>query len=172
MKKEVEKIFPESKYIYGILFFLRFFAPVLVSPEKYSLVSKKITIEQRRSLILISKILQNTASGVAFDGSKEDYMTQFNKFIQSNQPILKSFFDVLVEEKSILSQEPSKHKSKLLFAKRSEKPKLQESVYNLHSLLIPHQKVFLANLEREKLSYSADPAFSEIINWLAAAKDV
>ena len=46
----------------------------------------------RRSLVLISKILQNLSNGLQF-GKKESYMLPFNEFIISNLPQVGDLFD-------------------------------------------------------------------------------
>jgi len=50
----------------------------------------------KRTLLLVTKMLQSLANGVALDGSKEDYMKQFGAFSsRANQQRLSSFVDQL-----------------------------------------------------------------------------
>lgn len=46
----------------------------------------------RRALVLIAKLLQNTANGVQF-GGKEEYMAPLNDFVTENINILYGFLD-------------------------------------------------------------------------------
>lgn len=62
------------------LFFLRFFCSALCSPHQYGIVSEPLDSNVSRSMILLTKLLQNLATGVVF-GEKEDYMRRFNCFI-------------------------------------------------------------------------------------------
>mgnify|MGYP002390690089 CR=1 FL=1 len=53
-----------------------------------------VTPELRRSLLLVSKVLQNLANGVRF-GVKEPLLTPFNAFLDQNALPLDAFFDIL-----------------------------------------------------------------------------
>jgi hypothetical protein len=69
LQDEVKDKFPQSKHsIVGGFLFLRFICPVLVSPEGLNI--ENLSKESRRTLVLISKILQNLANGIDF-GRKE-----------------------------------------------------------------------------------------------------
>eukprot|EP01104_Vermistella_antarctica_P011473 TRINITY_DN3207_c0_g1_i2.p1 TRINITY_DN3207_c0_g1~~TRINITY_DN3207_c0_g1_i2.p1 ORF type:complete len:931 (-),score=211.56 TRINITY_DN3207_c0_g1_i2:60-2852(-) len=59
----------EGEKAIGNLFFLRFFGPAIVSPEKHDVISAgvEITIPQRKALILISKLLQKLVNNLKFD---------------------------------------------------------------------------------------------------------
>lgn len=74
--------------------FLRFICPAIVTPEKHGLLNKPVTSKQRRTLILVSKVLQNLANGVRF-GNKERYMTSANPFIEKNEGKLVLFLNEL-----------------------------------------------------------------------------
>eukprot|EP01103_Thecamoeba_quadrilineata_P017176 TRINITY_DN598_c0_g3_i1.p1 TRINITY_DN598_c0_g3~~TRINITY_DN598_c0_g3_i1.p1 ORF type:complete len:480 (-),score=85.64 TRINITY_DN598_c0_g3_i1:42-1481(-) len=95
-REEVDKKFPEMQRLaIGGLLFLRFLCPAIVTPEKYGLISAPPSTESRRTLILISKILQNLANAVQFDGSKEAYMMGIDNFIVENLQAVNNFFDNL-----------------------------------------------------------------------------
>lgn len=99
---EVDTKFPDMhRLVVGGFIFLRFFCPAIVTPEKYHLVSEPPSKEARRGLILVSKLLQNLANGVEFDGSKEEYMKSMNHFVTSNLKGLNIFFDKLTDAESI-----------------------------------------------------------------------
>ncbi|KAL6045331.1 Ras GTPase activating protein ira2 [Balamuthia mandrillaris] len=99
LQREVEKKFPDSRYIVlGGFFFLRFISPAIVSPEAFGVLDalgkkpEDITPDVRRGLVLVSKVIQNLANGVEF-GEKEEHMTQLNSFIRSNIPEMERFFE-------------------------------------------------------------------------------
>jgi hypothetical protein len=50
-----------------------------------------LTEENRRTLLLVSKILQNVATGVEFQ--KEEYMLPFNPFLKEKFEIMKEFYN-------------------------------------------------------------------------------
>lgn len=66
--------------VLGSIMFLRFVCPAIVNPEKYELVGD-IKPANRRTAVLISKLIQNLVNGVDFDGSKESYMAAFSPFL-------------------------------------------------------------------------------------------
>lgn len=55
-----------------------------------------LSIETRRTLILISKLLQNLSNRIQFDGSKEEYMVSMNPFIEQNYAVVEEIFKSLV----------------------------------------------------------------------------
>ncbi|CAO3591302.1 unnamed protein product [Absidia cylindrospora] len=81
----VKDRFSESKYTaVGCFIFLRFFCPVIVSPESAGLVKAgAINKCLRRGLLLIAKVIQNIANNVLF-GAKEVYMVVLNDFVTEN----------------------------------------------------------------------------------------
>ena len=82
----------------GGFFFLRFIGPVLVSPEAFGLVPLDfVSPPLRRTLILVSKILQTLANGIEF-GSKEEYMISANTFITQRRPDLSTLIGLLSQE--------------------------------------------------------------------------
>jgi hypothetical protein len=59
------------------LFFLRFAIPPLVAPEGYGFSQPNLRGGVHRTLVLVSKFIQNASTGVEF-GGKEPYMTPLN----------------------------------------------------------------------------------------------
>lgn len=91
--------FPETdKYQIGSLMggyiYLRFFNPVIVTPDALNFIQTKPTRIKRRNLILIAKVLQNLSNGLAF-GDKEQYMMVANHFIKDKQNELQQYFEQL-----------------------------------------------------------------------------
>eukprot|EP01103_Thecamoeba_quadrilineata_P005604 TRINITY_DN15378_c0_g1_i1.p1 TRINITY_DN15378_c0_g1~~TRINITY_DN15378_c0_g1_i1.p1 ORF type:complete len:793 (-),score=151.24 TRINITY_DN15378_c0_g1_i1:143-2521(-) len=97
-REQVGKYFPEmQRLVVGGFIFLRFLCPAIVTPEKYGLVSVTPSKEARRALVLVSKILQNLANTVEYDGSKESFMNGINVFITKNLVAVNNFYDNLTE---------------------------------------------------------------------------
>jgi hypothetical protein len=73
----------------GSFFFLRFINPALLLPEHYDLVPS-ITPHFRRSMVLITKVLQQLANEL--DSFKEQYMAPFSEFVRNNMDPLRQFY--------------------------------------------------------------------------------
>lgn len=74
----VDAQFPHAKerdksILVGGFMFLRYFSPAILSPETNGVIETTITETQRRNLTLITKVLQNLANDLFFQG-KEAYM--------------------------------------------------------------------------------------------------
>lgn len=87
----------------GALLFLRVINPALVAPDKFLQDDKdkedrpvaELSSGVRRSLVLVSKLLQNLANGVSF-GEKEDFLEFANPWLALSAPTLSSFiFDTI-----------------------------------------------------------------------------
>ena len=88
----VHEKFPEQGF-FGVagFMFLRFICPAIVAPEAYGIIRDKISSKARRTLILVSKVLQNLANGIKF--VKEPYMAPTDIFIERVcLPFFLSFF--------------------------------------------------------------------------------
>jgi hypothetical protein len=68
----------------GGYIYLRFFNPVIVTPDALNITTIKPNRFQRRNLILIAKVLQNLSNGLLF-GDKEVYMKVLNRYIQGTK---------------------------------------------------------------------------------------
>jgi len=67
LQRQVLLKYPEMEMkIIGGFFFLRFLCPVLISPEGSNIFTRKISAESRRTLVLITKIVQNMSNRVLF----------------------------------------------------------------------------------------------------------
>jgi hypothetical protein len=73
----------------GSFFFLRFVNPALILPEQYDLLPS-ITPHFRRSMVLITKVLQQLANEL--DTFKEQYMAPFSAFVRKNMEPLRQFY--------------------------------------------------------------------------------
>uniref|UniRef100_A0A6B2L3W0 Ras-GAP domain-containing protein n=1 Tax=Arcella intermedia TaxID=1963864 RepID=A0A6B2L3W0_9EUKA len=86
---EVRNKFPNSGKVAAAGFiFLRFFCPAVSAPETYGLIDEEVSPNVRKSLVLISKCLQNLANGQKL---KEDYLVDMNVFIEENLEPLETF---------------------------------------------------------------------------------
>ena len=90
-----------TKLVVASLFFLRFICPAVVTPHAFGVMEFPPNMDFQRGLILVGKVLQNTASGVEFDGSKELYMNVCNSFVTSNQASMLKLFNGLIDAQSI-----------------------------------------------------------------------
>merc|ERR1712130_88378 len=79
----------------GGYIYLRFFNPVIVTPDYLGFVDVKPAKHMRRNLILLAKVLQNISNGILF-GDKESYMGELNKFVLESREPLQDYFDKLV----------------------------------------------------------------------------
>uniref|UniRef100_A0A7S3DCA9 Ras GTPase-activating protein n=1 Tax=Palpitomonas bilix TaxID=652834 RepID=A0A7S3DCA9_9EUKA len=73
--------------------FLRFLVPVITAPEGFGLINFNPTPEGRRSLILISKILQTLANGVEF--KKEAFLIPLNDRLETPMLSMSTFLEQL-----------------------------------------------------------------------------
>lgn len=107
LQAEVVKRFPDSRHTsVGGFIFLRFFCPVILSPDANGLVeSSALNSDSRRALILLSKVLQNLANGIFF-GTKESYMNEMNKFITENLVECRNFLDELAVVPEVCDYSP------------------------------------------------------------------
>lgn len=80
----------------GGYIYLRFFNPVIVTPDALNFIQIKPSRVMRRNLILIAKILQNLSNGIDF-GDKEQYMRFVNPFIQARKDSIQCYFEKLAD---------------------------------------------------------------------------
>lgn len=95
-----EKFADADRYQIGSLIggyiYLRFFNPVIVTPDALNFIQVKPSRIMRRNLILIAKILQNLSNGLEF-GDKEQYMRLANPFIQARKDQIQNYFEKLAD---------------------------------------------------------------------------
>jgi hypothetical protein len=117
MKEQVQKKFTEEDVtviaISGLVF-LRFLCPALTSPHNYQLVSSTPGRNATRTLMILSKILQQTANNTPFN--KEQYMIPANEFIEKNVGPLKNFFDEITSSTERNVEQVEGKDDKLLWA--------------------------------------------------------
>eukprot|EP01100_Stratorugosa_tubuloviscum_P010600 TRINITY_DN455_c0_g1_i3.p1 TRINITY_DN455_c0_g1~~TRINITY_DN455_c0_g1_i3.p1 ORF type:complete len:402 (-),score=158.87 TRINITY_DN455_c0_g1_i3:90-1295(-) len=76
----------------GGLFMLRLVNPALATPNTYGIIPDSTVLNPgvRRTLILVSKILQALSNGIIF-GNKEPFMKPFNEFLETNHEKMSNF---------------------------------------------------------------------------------
>eukprot|EP00833_Pecoramyces_ruminatium_P005916 jgi/Orpsp1_1/1179948/evm.model.c7180000071512.1 len=82
--------YSNSEKVVGTFLFLRFFVPAITSPENFGLTKNKISINERKSLIICGKVLTALCNNVNF-GGKEKYMEYLNPFLQVHREETKEF---------------------------------------------------------------------------------
>jgi len=78
----INKFGDTAEDVLPAFFFLRFICPVIVSPERFGILSKPPSTSARRGLVLITKILQQLACKEEFQEEKEAYMCDFNMLLR------------------------------------------------------------------------------------------
>ena len=74
----------------GGFLFLRFFCPAFIAPEAFGIVMEAPPPKVRRTLVLVSKLLQNLVNEKT--SSKEEFMKPTDCFITDNTAYLKDYF--------------------------------------------------------------------------------
>jgi len=134
--------FPEAdRYQIGGLvggyIYLRFFNPVVVTPESVHFVDKKLSKTMRRNLILVAKILQNLSNGVEF---RDKFMHRLSKFIENHREDIQTYFARLIDVDSL---EDRMDVDNLLERVRRRDFTIQISfnqIFLVHRLLLKHRK--------------------------------
>jgi len=80
--------------VIGSFLILRFFNPLLLTPESSGLLDGAPDPKVKRTLILVSKILQNVANRHEFS---EDFMLPLNPLVREESPNIRNFFFKLCE---------------------------------------------------------------------------
>ncbi|PIA18983.1 hypothetical protein COEREDRAFT_6145 [Coemansia reversa NRRL 1564] len=86
--------FTPMETVISMLIFVRFFIPILTSPEAYGLIENKMSSANRRGLLLCAKVLAVLCNGVSF-GTKETYLMPMNGLIREYRPRLRQFLHTI-----------------------------------------------------------------------------
>eukprot|EP01103_Thecamoeba_quadrilineata_P008673 TRINITY_DN18403_c0_g1_i1.p1 TRINITY_DN18403_c0_g1~~TRINITY_DN18403_c0_g1_i1.p1 ORF type:complete len:562 (+),score=108.44 TRINITY_DN18403_c0_g1_i1:83-1768(+) len=141
--REVKNIYPQlAETIVGTLLFLRFICPAITCPHQYGIDDVIFNEASQRSLILVSKLLQNLVNGVEFDGSKEKYMVALNGFITNNTNTVKKFIETIVDEDILRKDEANNQHS---YKPRTFKT-ISSSLTCIRNFLMEHKDVVWDNL--------------------------
>eukprot|EP01080_Neovahlkampfia_damariscottae_P002862 gene2862-4705_t len=142
LEKEVSKKY-ENKTITAIsaLVMLRYICPSIITPQSFNLIYKTPEKNARRTLTLISKIIQQISNQILFK-EKEEFMLPSNNFILKNMDLMEFFLKSLLKE-------PSSIKDSTLIPTNQQ---LLFSLYHVHL----H---FNNNLEKYKKSFDSKKSF-------------
>ncbi|KIJ35291.1 hypothetical protein M422DRAFT_34700 [Sphaerobolus stellatus SS14] len=101
----ITPIWPDSKYrTLGAFFFLRFLAPVIVSPDYVNIIVDNETKCLRRGLISVARVLQSIANQSY--AVKRDYVsTNLSRFMENHDPIIVTFLSHVLEAEPTRGQE-------------------------------------------------------------------
>eukprot|EP01102_Stenamoeba_stenopodia_P007655 TRINITY_DN215_c0_g2_i5.p1 TRINITY_DN215_c0_g2~~TRINITY_DN215_c0_g2_i5.p1 ORF type:complete len:512 (+),score=93.10 TRINITY_DN215_c0_g2_i5:214-1749(+) len=145
MIRTVEKRFPERANIgLGAVLFLRYICPHLVSSPPQSPIGKIFTSDAdfRRTLILITKLLQALSNNVEF-GEKEPYMVCMNDFLLASRPKLAEFYS------NILNGQSEPELVEELDRLNTSRKRIPDEVYiELHCYLHFNQKLLISRMEK------------------------
>jgi len=142
VKEETEKKFETGgEKAVGSLMFLRFLSPALVAPHQYGLASHPPSPPMQRKLVLVTKVLQNLANGVQF-GSKEDFMTVLNSFLDENKTTTENFLTAIADE-------PSDWRSLLTEPVAIPQSVKDNALWSLRKILVNHKKVLFESLKAD-----------------------
>eukprot|EP01113_Clastostelium_recurvatum_P035093 TRINITY_DN4847_c0_g1_i1.p1 TRINITY_DN4847_c0_g1~~TRINITY_DN4847_c0_g1_i1.p1 ORF type:complete len:1286 (-),score=274.34 TRINITY_DN4847_c0_g1_i1:33-3890(-) len=112
LRETVSAKFPGNAALAGVsgFLFLRFFVPNIVSPppEHYDL--REAAAPCRRTLTLVSKVIQTIANLQEF-GAKEAFMTPMNGYVRENTGIIEGFLDKISQRRPSLLQQPTEQSS-------------------------------------------------------------
>ena len=79
------------------LFFLRFLCPAIVRCESFMQI-EPLSIDERRAMVLVTKILQAIANGVEM---KETHLANLNPFIGEKSALVKDMCSKLIVRQSL-----------------------------------------------------------------------
>lgn len=98
--KHPESTEVERASVIGYIAYYRFMNPPICAPDAFQLTKKKISLNMRNNLVVISKVLTNLTNNILFDAKLEDQMTVMNDWLQKNQQVyIKGFIRNLVDVK-------------------------------------------------------------------------
>lgn len=83
--KHPESSDAERASVIGYIIYYRYMNPAIVSPDAFELTSKKINMNMRNNLVVISKVLTNLTNNVLFDPKIEEQMTVMNDWLKASQ---------------------------------------------------------------------------------------
>jgi len=87
----------ERASIIGYIAYYRFMNPPICAPDAFQLTKKKISINMRNNLVVISKVLTNLTNNVLFDSKIEEQMTVMNAWLKKNQNVyIEQFIRALI----------------------------------------------------------------------------
>lgn len=94
LQQSVLQKFPECRHsVVGSFLFLRLLCPLIVTPPiEWEGVPDPIPLNQKKGLVLMSKVLQNLSNGTHLRETNTDFI---NKWLDKSRDGLKQFFDTM-----------------------------------------------------------------------------
>lgn len=152
--------FPESaQKSVGGFFFLRFVCPCFVTPERFGLIAQATdyNADQRRKMILVSKVLQNMSNHLEF-GAKEPFM----------HPLNESFMVHMIPKMKELQEKLAEVDENADF--QLEQPLKDEDCIALHRMMVDHPNEIQEELTRlgdaKALNYPIRDLFNALLKKL------
>eukprot|EP00004_Rigifila_ramosa_P015635 TRINITY_DN3641_c0_g1_i1.p1 TRINITY_DN3641_c0_g1~~TRINITY_DN3641_c0_g1_i1.p1 ORF type:complete len:772 (-),score=190.44 TRINITY_DN3641_c0_g1_i1:95-2410(-) len=87
------KFVPQAQTsLVGGFVILRIFNPAILAPEGFDILPQGVHLspENRRTLVLITKLIQNLSNNVPF-GGKEEFMAPMNSFVEANSARMQAY---------------------------------------------------------------------------------
>ena len=139
--------------------FLRFICPAIVAPDTYGVVKTPLSSGLRRTLILVSKVLQNLANGTKV--SKEGYMKPTDIFVEQNYDAIQHYFQEIATVPQV-SKDQKKNGFSIIPV-----PLIEESLSIVHHIIIKEieqLKEQLSNCEVvETVSYNVSENLQTVL---------
>lgn len=161
IKEIVGAKFENWKIGVGGFLFLRLYCPVIFLPPKdFGYENDKTKPEAKRTLVLVSKILQNLAN---FNSNSQDMvMKPFNSFILDNIPVIENYFlsMAIKPEKST----PTKQNYQL----RNLMEGVLKSIVSIESRILPYLQRYPSNLFVQQWTFSKSSKLLAVYNDIAA----
>lgn len=130
---------------------LRFFSPVIVTPDALNFVDFKLDKAMRRNLVLIAKMIQNLSNGVHF-GDKEQYMVPVNHFIDEQKDNLLRFFNRLADVENLSYDLVVDTYLAHTNARNAVINTTLNQIFHIHFLLIEYRDVAIVDRTDERLA--------------------
>jgi len=138
------------------LLFLRFITPCITAPHLFQLVQTTPEKNAQRTLMLVSKILQQTANETEFSEKKEAFMVPANEFLKQQTSSLREFLDEVCNVYHGLSL----HKRSETMINEENNDRLLWSLYNIHVLFYDNDEVVYPLLQEVKRKGTTTSHFS------------
>jgi len=97
-QKKLSSTIDEIMKVLGYFVYYRFHNIAIVTPDTFGLIDKELSMNARRNLVVVSKVLQNLFTLNKFSESGgEKYFTPMNEWISRNTDDVKQYFEDLVD---------------------------------------------------------------------------
>jgi len=167
LRKLVYEVFPQHEFLaIGGFVFLRFIAPALLAPESFGLMKAAPSLEVRRSLCLLGKMIQNTANKTYFN---EPFMQDFNEFVDTNKERCVGFCEKIstLPPNEVLSSVAMTHLATSVDASSSRGDDETEDKIQEMAILV---RLLNTNLRKVELQLQNDPRLKQQAEKAASSK--